>query len=333
VLGTAEAAAQATVHGGGAQAGTGPLTAEPTDKEDAAGRVIGAARFLRKLDATDPTPYLMLRALRWGEMRAGGPSPNPRLLQPPPATARVLLRTLFLDGKWPELLEAAETIMGTPAGRGWLDLQRYALLACGQLGDDFSRVARALKSELRVLLDEVPDLAGMTMMDDMPAANQETRTWLAETMGGETQPATAAEGAPAPAPVPMPAAAPSDRVHAQAMGEVRAGRPQRAVELLMRELDRETSPRARFLRQAQLARIMVDNAMQPIAQPILEDMLKAIETHRLEEWEVGPLVAQPITLMYRCLEHLNGDASERQNLYLRICRLDPLTALEFSKPS
>lgn len=323
----------ATSTGGKAPAGGGPLAPEPVDKEDAAARVIGAARFLRKLDATDPTPYLMLRALRWGELRAGGTTPNPRLLQPPPATARVQMRTLFLDGKWPELLEGAETIMGTPAGRAWLDLQRYAFLACGQLGEDYGRVARAIRSELRVLLEDVPDLGGMTLMDDMPTATSETRAWLAETFGGEPQLAAASEGAPVTSTPTPPLAAPTDRVHAQAMGEVRAGRPQRAVEILMKELDRETSPRARFLRQAQLARIMVDSGLDAVAQPILEDMLKMIEAHQLEDWEVGSMVAQPITLMYRCLERLNGDATERQNLYLRLCRLDPLTALEFSKPS
>ncbi|MFI5311591.1 MAG: type VI secretion system protein TssA [Gemmatimonadales bacterium] len=333
VLAASEPSAEAGAQGGGATpAGAGTLTAEPANKDDAAARVIVVARFLRKLDATDPTPYLMLRALRWGELRAGGPAPNPRLLQPPPATARVQMRTLFLDGKWPELLEAAETIMGTPAGRAWLDLQRYAYLACAQLGDDYGRVARALRSELRVLLEEVPELGGMTLMDDMPAATSETRAWLAETFGGEAPPAASAEGAPAASPPPAPSA-PTDRVHAQAMGEVRAGRPQRAVEILMRELDRETSPRARFLRQAQLARIMVDSGLDAIAQPILEDMLKMIEAHKLEEWEVGTMVAQPITLMFRCLERLNGDATERQALYLRLCRLDPLTALEFSKPA
>ena len=58
-----------------------------------------------------------------------------------------------------------------------------------------------------------------------------------------------------------------------------------------------------------------------------------IEEHKLEAWELGALVAQPVILMYRCLERSGGDSSERQNLYARICRLDPLTALDIPRPS
>ena len=312
-----------------------PLTLEPVDRPDAANRVVAVARFLRRLDPTDPTPYLMLRALRWGELRAGGNVPDPRLLQPPPTGARVQLRGLFLDSKWPELLEAGETIMGTPAGRGWLDLQRYAIHACQQLGEDYSRVSRAIRSELRALMDDIPGIPEMTMMDDMPVATPETRGWLTDTFGSEAAapPVEGGEPAAAPARTPVPEAAPGDRIHARALSEVRAGRPQRGIEILMGELDRETSPRGRFLRQAQVTRIMVDHGMEGVAQPILEEMLKAIEEHTLEEWELASVVSQPLALMYRCLEKTSGDAEERQKLYLRICRLDPLTALDFSRSS
>jgi type VI secretion system protein ImpA len=320
--------------GEGGAAADAPVTLEPVDRPDAAARVVVIARFLRRLDPTDPTPYLMLRALRWGELRAGGSVPDPRLLQPPPTVARVQLRGLFLDSKWPELLEAGETIMGTPAGRGWLDLQRYAIQACQQLGDDYGRVTRAIRSELRALLEDIPGIPEMTMMDDMPVATPETRSWLTEAFGTERA-AAATEGTEpvVPARAPVQEAAPGDRMHARALSEVRAGRPQRGIELLMGELDRETSPRGRFLRQAQVTRIMVDHGLEGVAQPILEEMLKAIEEHKLEEWEIASVVSQPLALMYRCLEKTSGDADERQRLYLRICRLDPLTALDFSRSS
>jgi hypothetical protein len=38
-----------------------------------------------------------------------------------------------------------------------------------------------------------------------------------------------------------------------------------------------------------------------------------------------------MALMYTCLEKLDGDSSLRQNLYLRICRLDPIQAISFSQ--
>jgi type VI secretion system protein ImpA len=56
-------------------------------------------------------------------------------------------------------------------------------------------------------------------------------------------------------------------------------------------------------------------------------MLALIETHHLEEWEAGALVGQPIALLHRALSRTAGDAAEMQNLYLRLCRLDPVQAM------
>jgi type VI secretion system protein ImpA len=48
------------------------VSAEPASPEDAVSRICAAALWLRKQDPRNPAPYLLLRALRWGELRAGG---------------------------------------------------------------------------------------------------------------------------------------------------------------------------------------------------------------------------------------------------------------------
>jgi type VI secretion system protein ImpA len=67
--------------------------------------------------------------------------------------------------------------------------------------------------------------------------------------------------------------------------------------------------------------------MDAVATPILEEMVKLIDDHRLEEWEAGTLVAQPISLKFRSFKRAGGDAGELSKLYLRICRLDPVQAI------
>ena len=325
-----------SVAGNGADAPDGgaaqTLSVEPTNRDDATQRITIAARWLRRAEPTSPTSYMMLRALRWGELRAQAPEPDPRLLVAPQPTSRTQLRTLMLDAKWAELLESSETVMSTPAGRGWLDLQRYALRATGELGPEYTAVGSAIRSELRALLREVPSLVDLTMMDGLPTASPETRNWLrAEFSGAEPEEvAIAAEPdsgtAAAPLTAPLDGA---DRSYARALGEVRAGRPQKAIELLFRELDREKSARGRFLRQAQLTRIMVESGFEAIARPILDEMLQRMETHKLEDWEAGPLLAQPLSALYQCLKKANEDASRQQQLYLKICRLDPVQAMSF----
>jgi type VI secretion system protein ImpA len=99
----------------------------------------------------------------------------------------------------------------------------------------------------------------------------------------------------------------------------------------MEELTKEKTPRSRFLRRTQIARMMVDNGLEAIAVPILVELLALIENHKLSEWEAGDLVAEPMALLYRCIEKLAGEAvvgdHSRETLYPRICSLDPLQAM------
>ena len=315
----------------------GLVAAEPADRADATARATAAARFLQRTEPHNPASYLLLRGLRWGEVRAQGTTPDPRLLEAPSSQIRTHLKGLLLEARWPQLLEASEGIMATPAGRGWLDLQRYTLSACSGLGSEFDAVARAIRGELRALLAEVPALATMTLMDDLPAANPDTRRWLRDEGLSNGAPASGPEGEETP---PMSGTAGAQRtadpgLH-RAMVEVRGGRPQRAIELLMDELGREKTPRARFLRRTQIARIMVDAGLEPIAMPILQDLLALIETHKLAEWEAGELVAEPMALLYRCIDTLPPEATagehSRGTLYPRICSLDPLQAIHLKQP-
>ena len=307
-----------------------PLAADAASPDDAAARIVSAARFLRQSNPYNPASYLLLRGFRWGELRANGQQVDPRLLEAPTTQTRTQLKMLLLDGKWKELIEACEGVMGTPQGRGWLDLQRYALTACESLEAGYHFVARAIRAELRTLLADLPQLLDMTLMDDTPTANNETRAWLRTSVLSEG----AASGAASSNGDADHDAEPRPRdARALAAAEARAGRAERGISILTRELEREKTRRGRFLYQTQLAKIMVDAGHEAVAKPLLEELIGSIESHKLEEWEAGDLVAQPLALLYRCLEKLDGDSDTKQSLYLRICRLDPLQAISFANGS
>jgi type VI secretion system protein ImpA len=325
---------------GGSAAASGVLTAEVTSADDASSRVAAAARWMRQQDPTNPAPYLVLRGLRWGEVRAsraigtrasdsgdGDGDIDPRLLVAPSTAVRSQLKSLALDGKWRELLEACEAVMATPQGRGWLDLQRYALTAVRELGDEYAAVGDAIRGALHALLRDRPALTSMTLMDDAPTANTETLAWIASEPGDAISDVpgtdTASDSPSSEAERPRGGRTPFER----AQEEVRTGSPQRAIELLMRELAKERTPRGRFLRRIELTRIMVDAGLDAVALPMLEELQQLIETHQLEQWEAGDLVAQPLTLLYRAYVKQGWDESTTQAIYLRICRLDPLAAM------
>lgn len=333
----------------------GALSVEPVNARDAAQRVGSVARWLRRQDPTNPASYLLVRGFRWGELLSRAPDVDPRLLEAPPTVTRTKLRTLLLDGKWAELLEQAELLMATPGGRGWLDLQRYEVIAAVNLGGDYAGVAEALRRELRSLLRALPQLPRMTLMDDTPTANDETRRWIEdeirdgestdvspESESADVQPsdgselvsealeddqATAQQGGLARVRQPHPAARSGPDVFTVAMAEVRAGRPHRAIELLTAELNRDHSPRGRFLRQTQIAYVMVESGLYVVAEPILQQLVEQIDDLKLDRWESGPLVAQPLALLHRVLGHTGGSSSDQERLYQRVCRLDPIQAL------
>jgi type VI secretion system protein ImpA len=320
--------AEASVSGGAAG-----LSAEPTSRDDAASHVAAAARFLQREDPTNPASYLMLRGFRWGELRALGGDVDPRALAAPPTNVRTKLKGLLLDVKWPELLAACEGVMATPHGRGWLDLQRYVLTALEALGDEYRFVASAIRGALVELLRDLPGLAQLTLMDDTPTANAETRTWLRQLLAaspaGEAQPVAIADEDDmdiAPAATAPTSRTASDRAAALA----RSGQHQQAIQLLMSRSEQEKCTRDRFLRRAEAAGIMVDIGHEAVALPILRDLAATIDAHNLEGWEAGDTVARPLSLLYRCMQALGTDGEAvQQELYLRICRLDPLRAISF----
>jgi hypothetical protein len=66
--------------------------------------------------------------------------------------------------------------MASACGRGWLDLQRYSILACEGLG--YQAASKAIRSELKTLLADFPQLPTAILNDDTGAANPETLNWL-----------------------------------------------------------------------------------------------------------------------------------------------------------
>ena len=71
-----EGAGAGTAAGGGLFASiSGLVAAEPEDRREAIASVVAAAAVLRKREPFSPAPYLMLRGLRWGELRAASDPP------------------------------------------------------------------------------------------------------------------------------------------------------------------------------------------------------------------------------------------------------------------
>jgi type VI secretion system protein ImpA len=90
----------------------------------------------------------------------------------------------------------------------------------------------------------------------------------------------------------------------------------------------ERSGRQRFRRRTQLAHLLMAAGKGKVAQPLLDELATEIETRRLEEWEPSEALAYPLELLMHCLT--SADDERRTQLYTRICRLDPVRAVNCS---
>ncbi|HEV2493982.1 MAG TPA: type VI secretion system protein TssA [Terriglobia bacterium] len=340
-------AAAATAEGGVAPGGAGAAptasilfsvanSSEPEDRREAVASVARAAAFLRQREPLSPAPYLMLRGLRWGELRAAVGASDPTKLEAPPTELRQHIKRLALDQNWKQLLEVAENAMALPSSRAWLDLQRFVLEACVGLGADYEPIARAIRSELKTLLRDLPDLAGATLMDDTPAANSQTQAWLRQLLAEPAAPA--ADGTTPPQAAATPPVAPDDRAapgwqrkfvdsFVLAKEALRAGQPDKALEIMQHEIARQPSGRGRFLRKLQLVELCASAGKEAIAQPMLDDLATAVDTYKLEDWEDHELVAQALATIMKLSKRVQGDAKVKQQMFERICRLSPVQAL------
>jgi type VI secretion system protein ImpA len=305
-------------------------SSEPPDRMDAIRKIAEAAAFLRRREPRSPASYLMLRGLRWGELRAAIDRADPTQFEAPPTELRKHLKRLALDRKYEELLEAAESAMALPCSRAWLDLQRMVVEACEALGSDYEAIARAIRSELKALIAECPQLLDATLMDDTPAANAETRAWL-NGLCQAAPPADAAAANSSAAPgrngfaSRWPGQAPD--VYAAALQALREGQERKAFEILQQDIGRLRSGRERFRRKMQLVEMCVSTNKQTIAQPILDDLAVIIETHKLDEWEDPGLVAAALGTIMKLSIRIQNDKAQQQKIFERICRLDPAQAL------
>ena len=303
---------------------------EPAQRRDAVAGVSRAAATLRKLEPYSPAPYLMMRGLRWGELRAAFQASDMTLLEGPPTVLRQHIKRLAIEGKWEELLEAAENAMSLPCSRGWLDLQRFAVDALVGLGENYAGIAIAIRSELKSLLRDLPQLLETNLLDDTPAANSETQAWLKELVAQQDAPVP--ESAPSETPVLEDHSAPgwhrkfvdSYDLARQALG---AGQNEKALDLMRREVERQLSGRGQFFRKLQLVEICIAAGQSQIAQPILDDLLAVMDNNHVEEWEDRGMVAKALVFIVKNSQRVQGDESEKYRLFQKVVRLDPVQAI------
>ena len=107
---------------------------------------------------------------------------------------------------------------------------------------------------------------------------------------------------------------------------VKQGRAAEAISLLYSEAEQQPSGRLRFERRLQTAELCLQTGHAAVAHPLLVDLTAELERRTLEGWESASLLGKPLALMIRCLDQGVSASENRQTLFARLCRLDPVAA-------
>jgi type VI secretion system protein ImpA len=313
------------------------LSAEPESWDDAVSRIQACAQFMQKERPTSPVPYLLQTAVRLGEMREQGSYASYDFLVSPATEIRQNLKRLSAEANWEELLRVALIAAGEPCGRAWLDVHRYLWKASNEAG--YYPIAATVITTLQSLVKDIPELPTWTLDDDTPTANPETQRWLEEMVIPKLPEPPQEEPNPEPEPV-YAARNETSREDAEdavpdafdlARDLIQRGQLSQAIQLLVRDAAQQPSGRARFQRRLQVAQLCVGAGQNKIAHPVLEELVKEIEHRNLEEWEASEMIAQPLALLLKCLDPSNDANGQREALFSRLCRIDPIAAMDVSQ--
>ena len=305
---------------------------EISDPDDALGRIVEAAGFLRTADPADPTPYLVVRALRAGALyRQPKPLAAANLPRPDGNDREELVRLATTSEAGRDLLAAAEQALARPESGAWLDVYRYAITALAGLG--YQDAERAALAQLHSILRDFPEWLTAELRDGTPSASSQTRSWLEEqfpdTLGRPEVAFT-----PPPAAFEPEASCAGDRSDTTerprdpwdlALECVHNRQPHQAVALLARAGRDARTGRERFHRTLQQAELCLLLERQAIAAPLLEGLARQIDELHLDQWEEPALCARVLVAHYRCLQSQKDSRAEA--VYRRLCQLDTALAL------
>ena len=219
----------------------------------------------------------------------------------------------------------------------WLDLQRYIWKASVELG--YGVIASSVLSSLGALLRDFPAIPVWTFNDDTPTANPETIRWLkrrccrsrlsqrplVELAYGDGSPRSTHHKRDKGDEAIQPDAAPD--ILEIARGLIQQGRAHQAIQLLVRDAAQQASGRLRFQRRTQVAQLCLAAGYESVAAPMLEQLAGEIEQRKLEGWESSDLLAPPLTLLLKCMQGKGEGEDRRQEIFDRLCRIDPTAAI------
>jgi type VI secretion system protein VasJ len=318
-----------------AQAPAGPASPTRVDQVDdavlASVKIItDAAAVLRAAEPAGPWPYILQRMGAWLMFVAPPQMENGRTYVPSPGDGHTGdFQELTNGQKWRELLDKAEGMIADQPL--WLDLHRHVARAMEGLGAEFVAARDVVGREVSHFVARMPDLVSMAFNDGMPFADAATKSWLEE----EAAKWGAGGGSAASAAVSAEDEEVAKRF-AEAETMVAGGKIPDGLALAVALADRSPDARARFRARLRIGKMALDAAKPDLARGMLEHLLSDVERHGLEIWEpatCATLYSYLFTATREVVRAKGGSPeleAKEQQLFDKLCRLDPASAIKLS---
>ncbi|MBC8017923.1 MAG: type VI secretion system protein TssA [Verrucomicrobia bacterium] len=246
-------------------------------------KISEASFYLWQQDLAGPQAYRLTRKTAWYAVDELPPAANGQTRIPPPSSqVKNLLFDLRNNGDAEALLKAAETRL--PQYIFWIDLNRLAAEALARLGSRFEKAHDAVCQETAFLLHRLPGLEELSFSDGTPFATPDTRQWLKGIVFRGAQPDTSPLGE-ADSAAEEGAEALIEKKIGELQQLVRKGKLIEAMEAVQQKLRSSSSQRENLLWRLSLSQMLVDVGKSGFALPHLEQVLKDIARHGLEEYD------------------------------------------------
>lgn len=163
-----------------------PSSAEsPTLKAVSSGRdLLDQTKLLAKYLRDQPNGWLsghhLMNSIRLDTLHELPPlaADGRTRLAPPKPEHRALLKRLYLQQSWLELLEQTDSLFSQGVNHLWLDLQWYVHQALTKAGAPYENWADIIKQDLNGLLTRLLGLEGLAFSDGTPFADEVTTNWI-----------------------------------------------------------------------------------------------------------------------------------------------------------
>ncbi|MEG6214932.1 type VI secretion system protein TssA [Enterobacter quasihormaechei] len=155
-----------------------PLLNRITSGQDLLAQARTLTRYLREQPDGWLAAHRLMKSLRHDTLRAI-PAPDAEgktRIEPPRADQRAMLKRLYLQQSWMEILEQADSTFSRGANHLWLDLQWYIHQALIKSGQEV--LADIITADLKGLLLRLCGLETLAFNDGTPFADEITLNWI-----------------------------------------------------------------------------------------------------------------------------------------------------------